>query len=62
MIKKNTPCVRFTMRMPEKMHRYYKRTAFDKNSTMMDIIVEQLAKHQIKEESKALHNDTQVSE
>lgn len=50
------------MRMPEKMHRYYKRTAFDKNSTMMDIIVEQLAKHQIKEESKALHNDTQVSE
>jgi len=62
MIKKNTGCVRFSMRLPEDMHLFYKKAAWDQRRTMMEIIVEQLAKYQRKCETKPLQNDTQVSE
>lgn len=62
MTKKNTNSVRFTMRLPEDMWLFYKKSAIDQRKSMMQLIVDQLSKYQRKFEGNSLQNDTQVSD
>jgi len=60
--KKGEPFKRFSMRIPHDMWLFYRKVAFDSNTSMMEIIVHQLEKFQRKSENKSLQCDTQVSE
>lgn len=50
------------MRLPEDMWLFYKKSAIDQRTSMMQLIVNQLSKYQRKFGEKPLQSDTQVSE